>query len=1329
MTHSAPHYQVGGAIQVGALYVRRQADRELVDALCRGEFCYILAPRQIGKSSLRIRAGDDLMLAGVRCVSIDLSGIGTSQVTQEQWYYSIAYEIAVALNIDFEAFWDEHTALSPVHRWNRFLRDLVLEQIHEPVVVFIDEVDSVLTLDFEADDFFASIRAVYNLRAEYPNYERLTFCLLGVAAPSELIQNPALTPFNIGREIRLEDFVREEVTSFAEGLEIFGPGRHRMLDAVYAWTSGHPYMTQRLCNELVRRGPLKGEKPIDRVDDVAYTLFIRNGRTSDAAVAYAEKRLDRTSRSKTRQLLHLYRKLLDGERVPAEPNNILQTELRLMGIAAETRTDDETYLRSRNLIFAEVYDHAWLKAKERTFRLAEVVEVWVESGKRDDYLLRGEALEDALEWSKGRNDLTVTEHEFLLAAVELARREAEARTRIAEAMRKEGESRIEVAEERTRTEQERYRGDLERERRERAEDSANSQRRLVVTLTAAVLSLLGVLAWTVAERWRLNKAKTDLHDFTARQMHKSRVDRIEHMGEKALLLSRTPGQAVQALVTAIKAAGEGAQLDQEMPSSVMEGLVGAVATPPADPVILQHGGRIYHAAFSRDGTKVLTASADRTAKVWGAASGRLLLNLGRHRSPVGWVGYSRDQTRLVTISHDQTTQLWNTLSGESLADVTAASTTGFYPVVDPDFRRVLLAGRGATATLWDLRRDIRVGGLGSTGSIVTASFSNDGELLATASSDGTLQLWQADDARFLGRLPAPAKTVVRSFQFSPDDARLFALGDSGVALLWRTEERQLVTSQLDHGDATIEGARFSPDSNTLTTFANDGSAAFWDPVEGFKLAATAGLSHNARIRDVVYSHDSTRVVTVSDDHTARLWGVPSGELLVTIEGHKGPVRTAAFSPDDTRLVTAGDDHTARLWNPTNGARLATLEGHSLPITHTEFSPDGFRVLTVSDDRTARVWSAGITNPIRTLRQHRGPVNKVVYSPAGHRLVSGGDERAAYLWDTSSNAVVATLGGHLGPVIDAVFAPTGKDRLATIATGDETVHLWEATTGALVRHIEAHDGPVLSTAFDRTGEQLVSVGGDGEVRHWNALDGTASQGSSCSVSGSKILQATLSPKARYAVVTPLDANAPILWDIDKCSQIAVLETHRSKLLRVVFSRDDDYFLTLGSDHTAHLWAASTGHEENVYAPNIGQLHTAAFDPLDGRVVLAGMRSAAVYRTLPSYGQQTKLEGHAGPVLHVAFSPDGKLLATASGDTTAILWDARTMTRLATLQGHTAALAYVAFAPDRAQLATASYDRTIRLFPITREQFLKMACELLLGHTSFYQEVEAYCRDPG
>jgi hypothetical protein len=115
----------------------------------------------------------------------------------------------------------------------------------------------VLALSFVTDDFFASIRSAYNLRADDPEYCRLTFCLLGVAAPADLIQNSVRTPFNIGKEIRLDDFSRAELGALLPGLDGLGCDPVVLLDAVYAWTSGHPYMTQRLCDDLDRHGPIE----------------------------------------------------------------------------------------------------------------------------------------------------------------------------------------------------------------------------------------------------------------------------------------------------------------------------------------------------------------------------------------------------------------------------------------------------------------------------------------------------------------------------------------------------------------------------------------------------------------------------------------------------------------------------------------------------------------------------------------------------------------------------------------------------------------------------------------------------------------------------------------------------------------------------------------------------------------------------------------------------------------------------------------------------------------------------------------------------------------
>jgi hypothetical protein len=247
-------FQPGGTLKEGSFYVERAADSELPEALLQGEFCYVLAPRQIGKSSLRVRTAKILQALGVRCASVDLTKIGSQEQNQDAWFYALAQEVALQLKLlgDPWEFWQRQKHTTPTHRFAIFLRTEVLAQVKARVVLFIDEIDSVLALPFASDDFFASIRTVYNDRAEDPDLERLTFCLLGVASPADLIRNPTRTPFNIGRGIALEDFLPEEAAAFVAGLKDSGGDPEKLLQAVLSWTDGHPYMTQRICEALTR---------------------------------------------------------------------------------------------------------------------------------------------------------------------------------------------------------------------------------------------------------------------------------------------------------------------------------------------------------------------------------------------------------------------------------------------------------------------------------------------------------------------------------------------------------------------------------------------------------------------------------------------------------------------------------------------------------------------------------------------------------------------------------------------------------------------------------------------------------------------------------------------------------------------------------------------------------------------------------------------------------------------------------------------------------------------------------------------------------------------
>lgn len=1324
MRQSNSQFQVGGAVQAGAFYIDRKADRELLSALERGEFCYILAPRQIGKTSLRVRAAKALQAAGVKTVSVDFTNIGSTSVSIDEWYFSIAAEIAEALYLpNPELFWTTHPHLTPVHRWYRFLRNELLDRTMDSVVVFIDEVESVLALPFSSDDFFASIRSAFNLRAEDPAYERLTFCLLGVAAPADLISNSVRTPFNIGREIRLEDFTRGELDAFRPGLEGLGGSPDALLDAVYAWTSGHPYMAQRLCDDLVRRGSVSDKGDSDRVDDSAYTLFVRNGRTADANLAYAEKRLDTSpSRGRARQMLHLYRRLLNGERVGAEPNNPVQIELRLTGLAAETRGEQgDIMLRVRNLVFAEVYDHKWLREKEKEQRLAELVERWVGSGRLDDYLLRGAALEDALAWSHGRSDLTLGDHEYLLAGLNVARREAEARHRLEEAARQQEQARLVALEEQRRAEKERYRADIERERRERAEEGAQSQRRTISILTGTVATLGALLAITVWQFVRAEQSKDQL----SRLSERAREDAaLERKGAEALLLAQQVGKEREALKTAIKAAGSALARGREVPPRVMQGLAAAVATPVQRPIVLRHADAVNAAEFSHDGTRVLTASKDHTAHLWDAVSGRPIHTLD-HGSPVHFATFSRDDTRIFTVSADRLARLWNASSGEALDTFknVAVPPQRLLADISDDGYTVYYAGADRGAHLVDVRTNkLRDLPRAQSGNVTAIAVADGAPLVATGAADGVTRLWD-----LAGAAPKMVlkrhNAAVTAVQFSPLGDRLITTGDDNAVRLWSVDGTVVGVAQ---HTAPIRGAVFALDGAQVLTWSDDGSAAVWSAATGARLAA---LAEGGPVRLAALAPDGRRVATATDDLAVKIWDIAQAKATAQLNGHTGHVRSVMFSPDSARVLTASDDETARLWNSASGQPITTLEGHTAPVRAATFSPEGARILTFGDDNTARVWDGSLTNAVPTLKGHVASVRLTRYSPDGSRLVTASDDKTARLWEPSSTRVLKSLEGHVGPVVAAAYAGDGSARLLTWAEDDPTLRLWDGATGERIAEM-SHAGPVLGATFSRDGKRIFSAGADDTVRTWDAAGKKAAD----DYQGARGLQsvAGFSPGGRHVILAARDSNTAQLVDVEGARFVTDLVGHSAPIESAVFSPDGEMIVTLSADHTAKLWITRYGSELETLDPAAGPLASAEFSRDGSRLVLAAARDAWVYDLGPE-GRPivlANLQGHSAPLLHAAFSFDGRRLVTASSDNTAKLWDAaRDYELLATLQGHGAAINHAEFSPDGRQVATAGRDGRVKLFPTTLEDFLAEACQTLSAHREYYAQVEADCRLAG
>lgn len=420
------YFAAGTVNDPSSLYIERQADRELREALLRGELCYVFAPRKLGKSSLKVRTIAALRAQGVRCVALDLSGAGTANTTLAQWYYGLTFEIQRRLRLEPGAAPSD--SLSPVLRFSHFLRDDLLRQVPEPLVIFIDEIDSFRSFPNVArDDFFAALRSCFEARAEEPALKRLAFCLLGVVHPEDLIKDPTRTPFNIGRGVTLEDFTADEMAPFAEGLGEIGGDREALLEAVYDWTQGDPFLTQALCLDLSATTlPAGLDEPAfvaARVRERFFTLPLRDDYLNQTVRFLRDGARDQRSA----ELLSLYRRLLEGETIAAESRDAIQADLRLTGLAAWRGG----CLRPRNRIFTSVFDLRWVAERESCRVVSTTLRRWREGGQAPHLLLKGPELESAKTVIKGPDGATREESEFLLLCQAAAHERAEARRRAA----------------------------------------------------------------------------------------------------------------------------------------------------------------------------------------------------------------------------------------------------------------------------------------------------------------------------------------------------------------------------------------------------------------------------------------------------------------------------------------------------------------------------------------------------------------------------------------------------------------------------------------------------------------------------------------------------------------------------------------------------------------------------------------------------------------------------------------------------------------------------------------------------------------------------------
>ncbi|MER5204156.1 trypsin-like peptidase domain-containing protein [Streptomyces sp. NPDC002825] len=532
--------------------------------------------------------------------------------------------------------------------------------------------------------------------------------------------------------------------------------------------------------------------------------------------------------------------------------------------------------------------------------------------------------------------------------------------------------------------------------------------------------------------------------------------------------------------------------------------------------------------------------------------------------------------------------------------------------------------------------------------------------------------------------------AVSSVAFSPDGRTSASASSDGTVRLWDVATGKSRATLTGHAD-TVFSVAFSPDGRTLATGGVDRTARLWDVASGKHRATLKG--HTYGVNSVAFSPDGHALATGSADHTARLWDVASRKTRATLTGHKDQVYSVAFSPDGKTLATGSWDTTVGLWDVATGTERAKLTGHENQVYSVAFSPDGQTLASGSTDGTAMLWNMPAGTLRTKLSGHAGEVLSVAFRGDNRTLATGSGDHTVRLWDIATGATLAALAGHSNIVYSVAFSPDGR----TLATGgrDKTVRLWSIGAGKTSTVLTGHTGGVSAVAFSRDGDILATGGYDRRVQLWDldadtpptTLTGHTAEVQSVAISrdGNTVASGSTDQTVR-------------LWDVRTRTELAKLTGHTGMVHSVAFSPDGGMLASGGGDGTVRLWDVRTHKSRPPLIGRSDQVYSVAFSPdgstvaaasADGMTRLWDVDARKVVRTFP---------GHADQVLSVAFSPDGQTLATGSDDWNLMLWDTSTGASRAFLPGHTAEVLSVAFRPGGRNVATGSLDKTERLWNV-------------------------------